>query len=260
MQPHILAATGQLGPALAVRLAAIGIRPIAVARDPAKLAPLYPIAETRVASFDDPDTLTAALADATHVVACGNAVHLPRILAALPASVERVVAMGSTRVFSTVPDATSDAVREAELLLQQLPFPTALLLSSPIYGGGIGVLEQLVSLGRRLPAIPVPVGVRVQPIHRDDVVLSLEAALARPEITGSITIAGPQPMRYGEMVRRTLASRGISRPLLPVPRPVLMLAASMLGRPALARLAEDGVFDVSAMCNLLGVIPRPFDP
>ncbi len=254
----MLAATGAVGGALVRLLVGRGEEVIAIGRDPRRLAALPGDCERRIADFTEGQSLRIALDGATLVAACGNAVHLPAIMAALPeAGVERLVVMGSTRCFSAVPDATATAVREAEALLAGLSLPSVLLLSAMIYGTGRSVLDRLA----RLPVIPVPQGRSVQPIHVDDVAACLAAALERPAAVGSpIVIAGPTPIAYTQAVRRVAKGRVV----LPVPPAALDLLGRLLGRSGigaeLRRLAENKSLDISAMRSRLGVNPRPFDP
>jgi uncharacterized protein YbjT (DUF2867 family) len=271
MRVTVLAATGQLGQALLRRLRAEpDLAVIAIGRDAAKLAALDGV-DTRVADLDDPAALKAALADAEIVVSCTNARFVPAILAALPASgVERLVMMGSTRCFSEVPDATATAVRAAEAALAAYPVPSVLLLATMIYGGEAGVVATLERQIRRFPVLPLPgASALVQPIHIDDVAASLAAAIRQPQAIGSpIVIAGPDAMRYGDMVRAVAGSRGLSGLAMPVPSALVRLAAGLAARLApfrllagtALRLLEDKAFDIAAMRERLGVEPRKFQP
>jgi uncharacterized protein YbjT (DUF2867 family) len=271
MRVTVLAATGRLGQVLVRHLLDAGHDIVAVGRDPAKLALLPETVTKRVADFGDGPALAAALADASHVVSCTNAVHAPAILAALPTPAPaRLVLMGSTRRFSKIPDATAHHVRQAEAMLGELPIPSVLLLASLIYGAGGSVIDGLAARLRRSPLLPLPGGGRplVQPIHIDDVAASLVAALVRDEAPGApIVIAGPVAMTYGAMVRAI--ARGIGRPIviLSVPGWIFSVAGQVLGIvPPLAglggslrRLVEDKAYDVGEMRRRLGVEPRAFE-
>jgi uncharacterized protein YbjT (DUF2867 family) len=271
MRVTVLAATGRLGQALVRHLLADGHAVVAVGRDPAKLALLPGAVTRRVADFGDGAALATALGDATRVVSCANAAHVPAILAALPSPApERLVLMGSTRRFSTVPDATAEHVRRAERLLEQLPVPSVMLLASLIYGGGGSVVDGLAAKLRRSRFLPLPGGGRslVQPIHIEDAAAALAAAIVRDEAPGApIVIAGPAPMSYGAMVRAI--ARGTGRPVVILAVPGWLFSA--LGRllaavPPLAglggslrRLVEDKAYDVGDMRRRLGVSPRAFE-
>jgi uncharacterized protein YbjT (DUF2867 family) len=271
MRVTVLAATGRLGQALVRHLLAGGHDVVAVGRDPAKLTLLPDAVTRRVADLSHGPALAAALADATHVVSCANAVHVPAILAALPTPApERLVVMGSTRRFSAIPDATAHHVRAAEAMLERLPVPSVILLASLIYGAGGSVVDGLAARLRRSRFLPLPGGGRslVQPIHIEDVAAALAAALVRDEAPGQpIVIAGPVAISYGAMVR-TIA-RGIGRPVVILGVPgwifsaagrVVSLAPPLAGLGgALRRLVEDKSYDVGDMRRRLGVSPRAFE-
>ena len=271
MRVTVLAATGRLGQALVRHLLAQGHDIVAVGRDPAKLSLLPDAVTRRVADFDDGPALTAALADATHVVSCDNAVHAPAILAALPTPMPaRLVLMGSTRRFSAIPDATAQHVRAAEAMLAQSPVPGVVLLASLIYGAGGSVIDGLAARLRHSRFLPLPGGGRalVQPIHIEDVAAALAAALVRDEAPGApIVVAGPVPIRYGAMVRAI--ARGIGRPvvILAVPGWIFQAAGRVLAvvpplaglGGALRRLVEDKSYDVGDMRRRLGISPRAFE-
>jgi uncharacterized protein YbjT (DUF2867 family) len=270
MRVTVLAATGRLGQALVRHLLGEGHEIVAVGRDPAKLAALPGGVTCRAADFGDEAALRAALVDATHIVSCANAAHVPAILAALPATApERLVLMGSTRKFSGIPDATAEHVRRAEALLAGHPVPNVLLLASLIYGAGGSVADGLAARLGRSRFLPLPGGGRplVQPIHIDDVAAALAAALVRETAPGPpIVIAGPAPIAYGAMVR--LIARACGRPvtILPVPGWLFSAAGRLMGLlPPLAglggslrRLVEDKAYDVDDMQRRLGISPRPF--
>jgi NADH dehydrogenase len=123
---------------------------------------------------------------------------------------------------------------------------------------------------RRYPVLPLPgAGALVQPIHIDDVAACLVAAVTRPDISGTpIVIAGPQPMRYADMVRAVGAARGLRAWVLPVPALPIRIGLASVGRfrpfagiaGLVRRLLEDKDFDIAVMRERLGVEPREFRP
>jgi len=256
----VVGATGPVGATLVRQLHERGDEVIAMGRDADRLAELVDC-ETRLADLNDAATLKSALADAELVAVCANAIRLPEVLGALPADgIERLVAMGSTRRFSAVPDETATAVRDAEIALARLPFPSVMLLATMIYGTGRSVFDQLA----RFLLVPAPSRVEVQPIHVEDVARCLVAALFRPEAPGPpIVIAGPEAIGYGDGVRRVARHRARRTLVLPVPRSLLDRAGRVIGGGkgmALRRLAENKTFEIADMRRRLGIEPRPFDP
>ncbi|MEU9119139.1 NAD(P)H-binding protein [Streptomyces sp. NPDC048506] len=75
---------------------------------------------------------------------------------------------------------------------------------------------QMVKAGARSPLLPVPTGVRVQPVEVREVADRL-AELAAGEPAGRVTdLGGPEVLTARELVRATLAAGGRRRLLLPV--------------------------------------------
>jgi hypothetical protein len=87
----------------------------------------------------------------------------------------------------------------------------------------------------RLPAIPVPVGFRFQPVDAAEVAARLvELALGRP--AGLVPdMAGPRVYGMAELVRGYLRARRRHRPIVPVRLPGKAAAAFRAG----ANLAPD---------------------
>jgi nucleoside-diphosphate-sugar epimerase len=140
-----------------------------------------------------------------------------------------------------------------------------------IYGAqGENNVQRLAALVRRLPVMPLPGGGRflVQPIHQDDVTRCIRAALAhRWDGPSSLVIAGPEPVRYADLVRAVAVAAGLRPPfILRFPAAPLILAARVTKHLAalgavqpeeIRRLMEDKAFNIDAMRDLLGVEPVP---
>jgi uncharacterized protein YbjT (DUF2867 family) len=267
----VIGASGRSGAALCRALHAAG-RPFApVVRDPARWAATQVPGAPRLAELRDRTALRRALADAETVISCAPAGLAPAILAAAPAALGRLVLMGSTRRFSRRPDAHGDEVRGGEAAFLASGRPGVMLHPTLIYGGARDQnIRRLAALLRRLPVAPLPGGgaARVQPIHQDDVTACLLAAL-RVAWTGpeTLVIAGPEPLPYRAFLTAVAEAAGLRPPpILPVPLPVLRLAAWSArlfpGLPRVTaeevrRLTEDRAFDIRPMHARLGVHPMP---
>jgi uncharacterized protein YbjT (DUF2867 family) len=138
-----------------------------------------------------------------------------------------------------------------------------------IYGAqGEDNVQRLAALLRRLPVMPLPGGGKflVQPIHQSDVTRSIRAALDQnwdsPE---SLVIAGPEPIRYADFVRRVAAAAGLRRPfILPFPIAPLIVGAKLTSRvrtlptvrpDEIRRLTENKAFPIGPMQTRLGIAP-----
>jgi uncharacterized protein YbjT (DUF2867 family) len=106
----------------------------------------------------------------------------------------------------------------------------------------------------------------VQPIHEDDFIDCVAAALERDWVAAeTLVLAGPEPVRYADFVRAVARAAGLRTPLvLPVPAAALIALAPLTARlrflPRLdadevRRLQEDRAFPVDAMISRLGVRP-----
>ena len=268
----IIGASGRSGLALCRALLAAGTPIIPIVRNPAKWHAAGLPAAPRIADLRDPAALAAALAGAERVVSCAHARHTAAILAALPPGAP-LIALGSTRRFTKWPDAHGAGVIAGETAFLASGRAGVMLHPTMIYGAqGEDNVQRLARLLARLPVLPLPGGGRalVQPIHQDDVIRCILAAL---EIawTGprTLVIAGPAALPYAEFVAAIGRAAGLApRRVVALPAGPLMAAALATRaiprmptiRPAeIRRLLEDKAFDVGPMRATLGVEPIPLE-
>jgi uncharacterized protein YbjT (DUF2867 family) len=264
----VIGATGGTGATLARRLLAGGHPVVAIGRNEARYRASGLAAPFRRVDLAAPDTLRAALADADKIAICVHARFLPAILPALPASLARIVAMGSTRKFTRFPDEAARQVLQGEAAFEAARLPGVLLHPTMIYGAlGERNVQRIAAQIRRFGIVPLPAGGRalVQPIHIDDVAACLEAALFRPQAPGRpVVIAGPEPVSYRELVAAIAHAIGRRARILDVPAGILMAGARLTpflpGVPRVSvaevrRLTEDKAFDIAEMRARLGVEP-----
>ncbi|MCE2575997.1 SDR family oxidoreductase [Komagataeibacter sp. FNDCR2] len=265
---HVIGATGRSGLALCRALAAQGRAPVPVVRDLSRWQATGAAIPARVADLEnDPAPLRAALADATYVALTAHARHLPAVLAAAPPGA-RIVALGSTRIFTRWPDAHARGVLHGAAAFARSGRDGVLLHPTMIYGAmGEDNVQRLAALMRRLPLLPLPRGgrARIQPIWQGDVTRALIAALDRAwDGPHSLVIAGPDQVAYRDFTRMVAQAAGLRpRRVLPVPGPVL-IALSRLRLPGLPRirpaevrrLLEDKIFDIAPMRAQLGFQPH----
>ncbi len=266
----MIGATGRTGQALCRALLASGRGCVPVTRNPAKFRALGLPAEPVGADVHDEAALARALVEATAVVLAVHARETARVLTAAPPAA-RLVVLGSTRRFSPLPGAHGLAVLEGEQALLASGRDAVMLHPTMIYGGvEDGNVRRLAGLVARLPVVPLPGGgrFRVQPIHCDDVTAAVLASLARRwERPAALVIAGPEPVRYADLVRAIARAAGLGRRwIVPVPTAPLIACARWAARfprlpqaypDEIRRMAEDKAFDISDMINILGVHPIP---
>jgi len=265
---HVIGASGRSGAALCRSLSADHVSFLPVVRDAAKWSALGLGVSPLVADIGDAAALRAALRGARRIVCCAHASFAGAVLAASPPDA-RFVFLGSTRKFTQWPDAHGTGVTAGESTFLASGRSGVMLHPTMIYGtAGEDNVQRLAALLRRLPIVPLPGGGRslVQPIHQDDVVRSIRAALDRGWIGArSMVIAGPEAVSYADFVRAVAMAARLRRPwILPFPgRPLIALAPLSLwirGLPNIRpeevrRLLEDKAFDITEMREVLGIEP-----
>jgi uncharacterized protein YbjT (DUF2867 family) len=263
----LVGATSKLGQNLMRKLASRGCKVIPLARRVEALSPEY---QTVAKHFDleQPGSLQAALQGAEYVVSCVHAYDGAAVVAALPATVKRVVLMGSTRIFSRYSNRNIEKQKEAVAALASSGIPGVVLHPTMIYGGPTDAnVQRIAAYIRKFGAVPLPAGgtALLQPIHSDDVVSCIEAALQRDDALGEpIIVAGPQVISYRDLVQAVGRAMGKSPIVLPVPGFALQIVASLTavlpGIPTIRidevrRLGEDKTFPIDEMRRRLGVEP-----
>jgi len=215
------------------------------------------------------DGLKAALDGAEVVISCAHARYTAPLIAALPASVRRVVLMGSAWRYSRIPNPRADEVRAGEERFLASGVDGVMLHSAMIYGGHQeNNIQRLIRLIRKVPVIPAPGGGRhrVQPIYIDDVVSCLFSAANRDWRGANIVaIAGPG-LTWREMVTRCAASIGRRSLVLPIPAMPAVAALGYLHRLGISpvnadvirRFGEDVNIPLATMTEQLGISPRDF--
>jgi len=185
-----------------------------------------------------------------------------------------LICMSSTRRFTKFPEETARRVIEGESTIEASALNYTILRPAMIYGyARDNNLEKLANWLRKRRFMPLIRGGKnlVQPIFVDDLVDALVRALNRPSETSrkTLTVAGPEPITWKEMVD-TLA-RALHRRMIwiPIPYSFLYLAAAIAerlpGRPLatrdqVRRLLEDKTFDTQEAVDALGDWqPRKFD-
>ncbi|WP_439817096.1 SDR family oxidoreductase [Zavarzinia sp. CC-PAN008] len=263
---------GRLGRHYLRTLVARGVAPIAVVRRAETVAGIPGLAEVRVADLRDVEATRRALAGVRHLVSVAHARFTPTLVAAAPADLQRMVLVGSTRKFTRWPDDHGNGVLAGEAAFLASGRPGIMLHPTMIYGGvADDNVQRLARLVRRVPVVPLPSGGRalVQPIHADDVVACLDAALAGPpQAEPPLVVAGAEAMPYHAFVRAVARHAGRRIAIMPLPLPLLLAAAPVTaivpGVPRIRateirRVTEDKAFPTDEMMARLGVRPMTLE-
>lgn len=242
-------ASGYVGSHLLRALEADGRRVRALGRSPERLEPVAATTEVARADLLDASSLTAAFAGAEALVylvhglggddfarddlqSALNAAH-----AAEEAGVERIVYLGGLGGGDDL-SAHLRSRQEVGRVLRESGVPTAELRASIVLGDGSASYDLLRAVVENVPAAAVPDWVRsqAQPIHVDDVVAYLRAALDVDLPSSQIyEIGGPDRMSYLDLMHAYAEVHDLRRFFLPVP----VLPGVDLWQRALERVAPE---------------------
>ncbi len=127
---------------------------------------------------------------------------------------------------------------EAEELVRASGLPFTIVRPSVIYGPGDAFISRFARLLRLAPVFPFPRSGRLQPIHVEDVVACLRAALQDPRcLDQTFCLAGPDRLTLEEILRAVLDALRLRRLLVPLSphilQPFVRLQEALLPTPPL---------------------------
>jgi NADH dehydrogenase len=192
------------------------------------------------------------------------------VAAAKESGVRRLLLMSAIGVKSPG-TAYQDTKFRAERHALESGLDVTVLRPSVIFGDPRGTMEFATQLYRDMvrPPLPAPAfpGVRMSPVHIEDVAAAFAAALEQPDTIGrTIELAGPEVLSWEEMVRRIGAATGRRKVLLPMPIGVMKVGATLFDwlpiypvtRDQLTMLEEGNTASPEALEQLIGSKPRAF--
>ncbi len=197
--------------------------------------------------------------------------HVVEAMAA--ANVRRLVHLGALGVEERegLHFATSKA--RAEKLVAASGLDATILRPSALFGERDGFFNVVADLVRVSPGIVPVLGsgkARFQPIHAGDVALCVRLALERPETIGrTYDIGGPRYWTYREITDEILRGMGRRRVVVPMPVPLIRLAAGAAERlhlrffpvatDQLRQLALDNIGPIDGVNRAFGFVPRSME-
>lgn len=283
----ITGASGFIGRHILDLLVDRGHRPRALLRDPDRRPFAHPERVDVVqGALDNPSAVRALLqgADAViHLVGIivergretFDAVHVQGTRAVLDAGrevgVRRVVHMSAAGARDT-PDATAyhRTKARAEAAVRASGLPYVIFQPSIVSGKGNAPIAVLARLHRLLPLVPVfgDGSFPVQPVWIGDVALAFALAAEGHAADDVYQLGGPSVIPYEEFVRAIGRASGRPRPLVPIPLPLVRIAARLfdvLGPRApitsdqLTMLIEGSVAPRNALTSVFGIQPLDFE-
>jgi uncharacterized protein YbjT (DUF2867 family) len=233
------------GSRIAERLLEQGAKVRTLTFHPDRPHPLQPRVETFAYRFDDPAALARSLEGVSTLyntfwvrfdhgqTSFANAIENSRMLffAAKSAGVQRIVHLSITNpsVESPLPYFRGKSL--VEYALAQSGVRYAIVRPTWIFGGERDVLVNNIAwILRRMPAFPVPGtgNYLVQPVHVDDLAqICVGAADSGHDLV--IDAAGPETMRFKDLVALIRTAVGAGAPIIPLPPRLMTAAARALG-------------------------------
>jgi uncharacterized protein YbjT (DUF2867 family) len=269
--------SGFLGGYVLAEAARRGHEVAALARSNAAAATIAGRGATPLAGdLDDPARLPGVFREARGAALVNLASlafgHAPAIVAAARAAgLDRAVFVSTTAVTTSLPARSKQARLAAERHIRDSGLAWTILRPTMIYGAaGDRNLSRLLRMLTLVRVLPVPGGGKhlQQPVHVADLAGAVLAAVERRATAGTCyDVAGPEPIRFADLLRT--AARVVGSRTLFVPVPLAPVVAAARGyelfsaRPRiraeqLLRLAEDKAFVIDAAARELGYAPRSF--
>jgi len=277
MKLLVTGGSGFLGGYVLDEAARHGHEVVALARgDEAALAVAARGAKPLTGDLDDPARLPKAFAKADAEVLVNLASlgfgHAPAILAAARAAgLERAIFVSTTAVTTSLPAPSKRIRLEAERQVKDSGLAWTIVRPTMIYGAaGDRNLSRLLWALTRARVLPMPGGGKhlQQPVQVADLAGAVLSAVTRLAAVGQCyDVAGPEPMRFADLLRTAARAVGSRTRFVPVPLTPVVAAARCYefcaGRPRikaeqLQRLAEDKAFRIDDACRDLDYAPRSF--
>lgn len=193
------------------------------------------------------------------------------IAAAKEAGVKRLLLMSAIGVKDPGTKYQSTK-RRAELHALESGLDVTVLRPSVIFGDPRGTMEFATQLYRDMVKPPMPAvefaGVRMSPVHIEDVAAAFVAALEDDATIGKIIeLAGPEVLSWRDMVERIAGATGRRKLIMKMPLGIMRAGATALDwlpfypvtRDQLTMLEEGNTAPVQALEGLIGRSARRFD-
>ena len=186
------------------------------------------------------------------------------------AGVRRLVHVGALGVADREELHYAKSKARAEAAVRESGLDWTILKPSLLFGprdGFFNIVADLVRVPVPLVAVPGNGKSRFQPIHAGDVALCARLALERPTtIEQAFELGGPRTWTYREITEEVARAIGKRRLLVPMPIPLIRLAAATMealrlrffpvATDQLRQLALDNVGPLDGVHRAFGFVPR----
>jgi len=274
----VLGAGGNLGSRVTARLVKDGNRVRGLVRTPQKAYIVQELgAEAGLFDLENPSTLEPHLRGVTHVINTSYISYAPNVLEAvrnhreLHYSLERLVFVGSTGVYTQLKSGSAESKRIGERAIAESGLPFTILRSTMIYGHARdGNISRLLKAFQKYPIFPVFGDglAKVQPAYIGDVVGAVVRVLECTETRDKIyDIGGPIPITYRDLLETV--AKILGRRILFVHLPlgvaialVRVLSAfkiSPVSVEQVLRLTENKNVDIAPAKSDFGFEPTAFE-
>ncbi len=282
--------TGFVGAGIVRELARRG-KPVAVlSRSADKVAKRFPglNVEARQGDVTDPASLPAVMAGIEAVIGCQQFPNSPIENRGKGYTFEKVDAEGTEHLVAAAKAAGVKqyvylsgvgaapegrhwfrAKWRAETAVRESGLTYTIIRPTWVYGPEDKSLNRFLGMARFLPFVPL-IGAagrqQMQPVFIDDVGRAVAESLDSPTAANQLfELGGPEVMSMSDVVRTALQVSGRKRLLLPSPKPVMKLVASVIqfapGKPltpdAVDFITADAVANGTAIRDKLGLKVTP---
>lgn len=154
---------------------------------------------------------------------------------------------------------------QAEELVRTSSLQWTIIRPPVVFGEGFGFFDRMLQSLRFAPPgiafLPGTGKTLFQPLAANDLARCIRLTLSDPSTVGeTLELAGPRRYTYAEMLRILLRVTGRRRILVPVPIPLVRLAAAVSGRVSQEPLVTREELEMLALPNVADpdIIPRRF--
>ena len=269
MSITIIGASSGPGRILYETLLGDGIPVTGIARSPRNI-PTNDTAKFVQLDASNTQALARLMSKNTLLVHCSRPEILTALLALKP-DINRLIALGSTRIYTRFPDNKCARLADMSNAIWMSDIPATLLHPTMIYGApGLNNIERVAKIARISPFIPLPNNGKslIQPVLASDVVKAIRACMDnRSSIGKIIAVPGKSPTTYRRFVELCIEFAGEKCRVVSIPITLLSLLAPMtrwlpgvpvIARDEVRRLLENKDFSTEDLYNL-GIQPVALD-